>query len=400
MQEAIPSGPDDRLRICFVLPSLGPGGAEYSLGQFLTRASETVKSEVVYFHHRTEGIERELASNPTIKLTRLRSSHWLGRVRELKVILRESKPDLVVSSVFEADIVARLARMGRIRPVGISTIVNSQYEPIGLGADPQIPRWKLQVVRAIDATTARLAQDYFHAITQATAASAERRLRVRADRVRIVHRGRDRTRLGVWSSQRRRAVRDSLGLAYDRPVLLTAGRREFQKGHLDLIRSLPAIVAAEPDLMLLVAGRDGNAASATDDLIRELGLVEHVRILGHRDDLADLMVASDLFVFPSLWEGFGGVVAEAMALNLPIVATDVPEVVEVVGEGQPSPAVVVPVGDAQAIATAAISLLASPELRKAMGSAGTTRFEESFNLDRVTARTVELYRAFAEHAPN
>lgn len=397
VQDSTPTGHQDRIGVCFVLPSLGPGGAEYSLGQFVMRTSGSVRSEVVYFHHRDEGIEDELAADPAIKLTRLRSTHWIGRVQELKTILRESQPDLVVSSVFEADIVTRLARLGRRHPVGVSTIVNSQYGRVGMRADPQIPQWKLQVVRAIDATTARLAQDYFHAITEATATSAKRRLRVRPDRIRVVPRGRDRARLGEWSTQRRLAVRNSLGLAHDRPVLLAVGRREFQKGHLDLIRSLPAIKAAIPDLVLLLAGRQGSAAPLIDELIRELGLTDQVQTLGHRDDVADLMVAADLFVFPSLWEGFGGVVAEAMALGLPMVATAVPEVVEVLGNGRPNPAVVVPIGDSAAIARAVIGLLGDQELRKSMGSAGRARFEENFDLDTVAARTIEMYRAFAEH---
>ena len=118
-----------------------------------------------------------------------------------------------------------------------------------------------------------------------------------------------------------------------------------------------------------------------------------------RDDVADLMVAADLFVFPSLWEGFGGVVAEAMALSLPVVATAVPEVVEVIGDGQPSPGVLVPIGDSTALATAVIKLLGNPELRESMGSAGRQRFEKNFNLDTVAARTVDMYRAFAEQGP-
>lgn len=393
------SGADKRLRVCFVLPSLGAGGAEYSLGQFVMRTSRVVRSEVIYFHHRDEGIEDDLAADPTIKLTRLRSTHWMGRVRELKTILNRSEPDLVVSSVLEADILARVARIGRTRPIGVSTIVNSQYGQAALRADPEISTWKLQVVRAIDATTARLAGDYFHAITDATAESAKSQLRLRADRIRVVPRGRDRSRLGECTGERRLQVRDSLGLAHDCPVLLAVGRREFQKGHLDLIQCLPEIVASVPDVVLLLAGRDGRAASPTDKLIRELGVANYVQTLGHRDDVADLMVAADLFVFPSLWEGFGGVVAEAMALSLPVVATAVPEVVEVIGDGQPSPAVVVPIGDSSALATAVIKLLGNPELRESMGSAGRQRFEENFNLDTVAARTVDMYRAFAEQGP-
>lgn len=249
----------------------------------------------------------------------LRSGTALGRARELRRHLRESPPDLVVSSVYEADIVSRLARMGRRRPTGVSTIINSQYGPSRLRWDRAVSRPKLRAVQALDAVTAHLAGDRFHAITAAAAEASVARLRLDPERVRVVPRGRDRARLGEPSASRREQVRRELGLDDDRRVLLTVGRREYQKGHEHMVRALPAVVEAHPDVVWLLAGRTGAASTATDELIRDLGLEDHVRRLGHRDDVGDLMVASDLFVFPSLWEGFGGVIAEAMALSLPIV---------------------------------------------------------------------------------
>lgn len=397
MAEESVSESTGRLKICFVIPSLGAGGAEYSLGEFVARTPGFIDAEVVYFHHREEGIERDLSSNPDIRVTRLYSSHFLGRVHELRKIISQSQPDLVVSAVFEADMVARVARMGRFGSIGVSTIINSQYEPASMRANPTVAYWKLQVVRSVDAITARLARDYFHAITDATATSARNRLWLRPDRIRVAHRGRDRARLGEWSADRRKRTRARLGLSESRPLLLTVGRREFQKGHLDLIRSLPAVVSSIPNALLLIAGRSGGAALATDRLIHDLGLNDHVRVLGHRDDAPDLMVAADLFVFSSLWEGFGGVIAEAMALRLPIVSTDVPEVCEVLGTDSPGPAVIVLIGDSSAMSDAIVRVMSDPAERNIMGEVGHSRFESNFNLDAVAIRTLALYRDLASN---
>jgi glycosyltransferase involved in cell wall biosynthesis len=116
-----------------------------------------------------------------------------------------------------------------------------------------------------------------------------------------------------------------------------------------------------------------------------------VRFLGHRKDVPEVLAAGDVFVFPSLYEGFGGALLEAMALGLPIVASDIPAVREVVDDG--ANAILVPPGDAPALASAIDGLLDDTGRRQAFGARGRTMFCERFVLDRVAEQMLAFYAA-------
>jgi glycosyltransferase involved in cell wall biosynthesis len=144
---------------------------------------------------------------------------------------------------------------------------------------------------------------------------------------------------------------------------------------------------------VIVAGRRGNASADVEALRRSLDLGDQVWFMGHRDDVPNLLAAADLFVFPSLYEGFGGALIEAMALGLPIVASDVPAIREVVEEGRN--ALLVSRGDPRALAGAIAALLDQADQREAFGRASRRRFEERFTLESVVPQMVELYRSVA-----
>ena len=122
-----------------------------------------------------------------------------------------------------------------------------------------------------------------------------------------------------------------MGLGDDVPVVLAAARHEYQKGLDVLLDAIASIRRDQPNIVLLLAGRDGNRTAALRYQATRLGLDANVRFLGARDDIPDLMVAADVFVLPSRWEGLPGAVIEAMALETPVVATDLPGVREVLG---------------------------------------------------------------------
>ena len=107
------------------------------------------------------------------------------------------------------------------------------------------------------------------------------------------------------------------------------GRLDQQKGVDTTIDAFQRLLKRIPDAVLLVAGRPGNASALIQAKARGCSAV---RLLGHRNDVADLMCAADVLSFPSRWEGLGGTLVEAMALRLPIVASDIPPLVETIGD--------------------------------------------------------------------
>jgi glycosyltransferase involved in cell wall biosynthesis len=114
-----------------------------------------------------------------------------------------------------------------------------------------------------------------------------------------------------------------------------------------------------------------------------------IHMLGHRDDIPDILAAADLFVFPSLYEGLGGAVIEAMALGLPIVASDIDAVSEVVEAGR-NALLVKPAAPA-ALAAAMTRVLDDAALRMEFGARSRQIFEKRFTVERSTARMVAFY---------
>jgi predicted dehydrogenase/glycosyltransferase involved in cell wall biosynthesis/NADPH:quinone reductase-like Zn-dependent oxidoreductase len=181
-------------------------------------------------------------------------------------------------------------------------------------------------------------------------------------------------------------LKQALGLG-GRIVLLTVARFTPQKDHATLLRALPNIVSSHPDVILLLVGT-GEEQGAMEALADQLGLGDHVRFLGHRSDVPDLMAVADLFVLPSLFEGLPLAVLEAMSLGVPVVATRIGGTVEAVGDDH---AFLAEPGSAASLATVISEALLEPVRRQAASAAGRERFELEFSAERMAAQTGALY---------
>lgn len=183
-----------------------------------------------------------------------------------------------------------------------------------------------------------------------------------------------------------RALRSELAGDADRPLLLNVGRLEPQKGQLDLLEALRHLVDDRPEVVLALAG-EGRLAGALAGRARELGLDDNVRLLGPRRDLQNLLAVADVFVSSSHYEGMPLALLEAMAAGLPIVATAVGDVGDVVdGTG-----VLVPPREPRALAAAIDGLLGDRPRRHALGARARERVAECYDATRWMARVRELY---------
>lgn len=374
-------------KVLYVIEGLGTGGAERSLAEMLPRLTDLgVRPAVACFFRREEGVEREVvASGVNVHLVPGRGRP--ARVRNLRQLVAELRPDLVHTTLFEADVAGRLACVGLDVPV-LSSLVNTSYLPERLH-DPNVRRWRLEGARLLDGLTARHLTAHFHALTETVKSASVQALGIPPHWITVIPRGRDPERLGRPDEDRRRRARTALGLPQDTPVVVNVGRQEFQKGHHVLLQATALLRSRQP-VTVLVAGRTGNATRHLATLREELGLGGTVWFLGHRDDVPEVLAAADVFVFPSLYEGLGGAVVEAMALGLPIVASDVPALREVVQPGRT--ALLSPPGDAPALAEAVTELLDHPGEAASLGRRGREVFEMCFALDRVVPQMTDLYR--------
>jgi sugar transferase (PEP-CTERM/EpsH1 system associated) len=213
----------------------------------------------------------------------------------------------------------------------------------------------------------------------ADAAWVARRIeRVPASRMRIIHNGVDleffRPRPCALSFRKRAIHVARLNLIKDQTTLLKAAK---------------LVINAEPDFHLDIVG-DGPSREELMTLHRELQLQHSVRFLGSREDIRDLLSQADLFVLSSLSEGISLTLLEAMAMQLPVVATDVGGNREVVVHKKTG--LLVPAQSPQLLADAILALLNNPEQTRSMGQAGRLRVEGEFDLHRVVREYESLYK--------
>jgi glycosyltransferase involved in cell wall biosynthesis len=208
-----------------------------------------------------------------------------------------------------------------------------------------------------------------------------------ASEITVIPNGVDAQRYGCKCG--RDAIRQSWGLSQTDRVLIMVGTLKPVKGHRFLIAALPGLLIRHANLYLMIVG-DGELRGELRTQVDDLGLQDHVRFLGSRQDIADVLAAADLFVLPSLWEGLSMALLEAMASGLPVVASAVSGTVQALEPGISGE--LVPPGDAAALAQALDRVLADPAHARTLGQAARQRVVAEFSAQRQAAAHLALYR--------
>jgi glycosyltransferase involved in cell wall biosynthesis len=376
-------------RVLFVIDGLWVGGSERSLAEMLPGLRQAgVSCSVAVLRPCAEGVENEVRSSGT-EVHVLPGPGLLARVLGLRRLIAGARPQIVHSSLFQASLVARLAACGTPAQQ-LTSLVNAPYAPERLAGDAAVRRRRLRIVQAVDAASARLLTDHFHAVSEFAGAAAVRDLGIPAERVTVVRRGRDPIRLGAPSPERRAASRAMLGLGPDARIVVNVGREDFQKDQSALVGAFATLARADERLVLFLVGRRGSASQDIDRRIADSGVASRIVRLGHRGDVPNILAAADLFVFPSRWEGLPGAVIEAMALGLPIVASRIPSITELLLEAECG--LLVPPGDEAALASSLGSLLTDASRRLAMGERGRNLFLERYTLEESVKGMTALYQ--------
>ena len=183
--------------------------------------------------------------------------------------------------------------------------------------------------------------------------------------------------------------RKELGIPVNAYVVTTVARLTSEKGHSYLIDAAKKVVMASDDELKFMFVGDGDLRVELERKVNELGLDGKILFLGLRDDVPELLAISDLFVLPSLYEAQGRVVTEAMAAGLPVVATEVGGVPDVVSNGKTG--ILVPPRNSQALAKAITNLITDKVKAKQMGEAGRQVIPE-FSVETMVGKIDMLYQ--------
>ncbi|MDO9528060.1 MAG: glycosyltransferase family 4 protein [Syntrophales bacterium] len=182
-----------------------------------------------------------------------------------------------------------------------------------------------------------------------------------------------------------------LGIPEGNLVVGTTGRLTHVKGHRYLIEAAGKIVSFRPDTTFVFLG-DGELLDEFKNMAAKFGIEANVKFLGWRSDVTEVMSTFDIFALPSLNEGMGRVLVEAMALGKPIVASDIGGIPDLVVDGENG--YLIPVGDVDALAAMIRRLLDDPGKREEMGNAGQ-RYAVNFSAEEMMKKIDRLYRELA-----
>jgi glycosyltransferase involved in cell wall biosynthesis len=302
-------------------------------------------------------------------------AHWRA-FRALVHLFRTERPDLVHAHMPISGFLARMAAWW----AGVPHIAYT-----GHGFWFNFPgSWSRRIVGFAMEWLAARVTDTFLTVSEAEARDA-RRLHIHGRAIAIGN-GRDPARFRPDRAVRQR-IRAVLGVAESQVVVLAVSRLVWHKGYPELATAMRAV----PEAALWVVGERLASDRGQDmvALLRNAGLGDRLRLLGYRDDVPELMAAADIFALPSRFEGLPMSVIEAMLTGLPVVAADVRGPAEqVVPEAT---GLLVPPGDAPALAAALQRLIADPALRTHMGVAARERAVERYDEAKVLARTLDLF---------
>ncbi len=365
-----------RPTVCHVLHTLGVGGAEMLATRLARRFSGLYRTVFACLDELgTLGEELAAEGFPVHVLGR-RPGLDLGCVFRLARLLRRERVDVAHAHQYTPFFYALAARRLARHPTILFTEHGRHY--------PDHPRWKRKIFNRLLLEQ----RDRVVGVGGAVRQALIRNEGIPSHRVQVIINGIESERFAADRSTRAE-VRRELALGSDDLVLLQVARLDPLKDHATALAALSHVVHERPATHLLLAG-DGPLRGEIEGRARALGLEPHVRLLGTRRDVDRLLAAADVMLLTSISEGIPLTLLEAMAAGLPVVATRVGGVGEVVEHGRTG--LLVQAGDDMTLAQAVLTLADSPVLRNEMGQHGRQRMEQFFSEKRMRERYGELYR--------
>ena len=356
-------------RVLILITLAEPGGAQTYVAHLLPALA--TRCEVVVGAY-GEGPLHDAAREAGVRFVALRhvrrplhpGRDLLGLL-ELMALIRRERPDLVHANSSKAGVLGRLAALLMRVPVRVFTVHGWAFKA-HTGQASRLYRWADRLMSPLTSATICVSE------TERAAGLAARTCR--AERTVVIPNAVD---VGGAPVARHEG---------DPPRVVTVGRLATPKDALTLLRALPA-VAPTPFSALLVG--DGPDRPALEASIRALGLEDTVTLAGSRSDVPALLAAADVFVLSSRSEGAPFSILEAMAAGLPVVASDVGGVGELVVDGETG--LLVPPADPGRLADALRRVLGDAALRRRLGAAGRARARERFDLRALQDAHLELY---------
>lgn len=381
-----------KIRIAFVIGSLDVGGTEGQLVELVSRLDRDMFEPTVYCLIRLGPLANRLTSGGiqvrclallphdqpmSVRLVAEHLPRVFLRTVGFAWALRRDPPNVIHGFLFFSYVLA--AFVGRLATVPV--VVASRRSLTTFKGRRRRYLWPEYLANRLT--------DLVIANSEAVRIATLNEERLSPGKVVVIHNGVDTVRF----SPDRSAARKSLRLpATAWPVVAVVANFIQYKGHAIFIGSWARLVMRFPGAVALLVG-DGPQRDELQARAHALGLAGTLRFLGHDSDVAAVLSSADMLVHPSSQEGFSNAILEAMAAGKPVIATNVGGNSEAVQHGVTG--LLVPTGDADALAEAMISLAEQPDKVKKLGTAARRRAVDVFSLDAMVRNYERLYSDLA-----
>ena len=365
--------PSHKIKVLHLITSLEVGGAQHGMMLGLPRFdSDRYDHIVCSIMDRMQMAQQFRSAGIEVRTLGLSRKTDVSVALRLRSLLKELRPDVLHTYLLHANVLGRI--IGRL--TGVPAIIGSE-RTIG-----QARRW------------GRLATKLTNPLTDAVEVNSEiggkaivSDLGVPSNKVELVRSGLD---LAAFSASTKRAdIRSELGLNDNHHLVTFIGRLRPVKGVEYGIKAFAVASVQHQNLRIALAG-EGEQLGYLQDLTSQLGISENVTFLGVRNDLPDLLAATDSVLMPSLNEGFPRTAIEAMAAGKPVIATRVGGTPEAIIDGETG--ILVPAKDVEAMAAALSNLVDDTELQTRLGTAGRARAQQNYSLANYLSRLDRLYQ--------
>lgn len=310
-------------KVLFLIDTLEVGGAETSILEIASRL-KSWDPVVVYIYH--GGTLKQRFEQAGIKVYSLNVKAKFGiwkSYKALSKIIRIENPDIIHATLFKAELVSRFVGPKFNIPV-INSFVNDSYSLERYELLNFYQKTVLNLYRLVDRITAKRATQ-FMSITNAIISRNSSAIGIDPELVNVIYRGRN---IDAFRKKVDREKISELKKTYGNgPIILTVSRLLIRKGYLEAINAIEKVIKSNPTVKYLIAG-EGHDREHFQNLIIKLKLEENIFLLGNRNDIPTLLAFSDIFLFPSHYEGQGGALVEAMILGKPIISSKIPVIEE------------------------------------------------------------------------
>lgn len=376
------------IKVLHLISSLASGGAERQLVNLVSSASKDNVEHVVCVIDEADFFGPAV-SKSGCKLIELKisSKHPFFRAAmSFRRVIDHESPDILHSWLYDANISARLATLPlRTLPI-ITSLQLPDYEPEAARISNWDPR-KVRALKAIDKFTASITRTHFVACSEFVRSSYRQHYGIAADKIEVIYNSVDPHHLECADDDVE-DLRRELGLPPDAFVYLNVGRLDPQKNHPLMLEAFSRALHEVPNGYLLLVGA-GPILDGLSALAQELEISERVLFLGRRHDIGALLELSDVFVFPSAFEGLGVALVEAMFKSRPSIASRIDVLEEIIADGENG--LLIDQTSPGELANAMVKIYKEPALRQSLATNALRTAEIKFSVGVTTTHWERLY---------